>query len=404
MTTIHAFVDEYGDASLKVEVEGVTSFFIITAVLVPDAAIAGVRSAADVIRSDFFGKAEMKSSAVSRNDDRRLEILRRLTALEVSTFRLAVDKRELDREGGLAYRKSFFKYLNKRLYERIYKMFDQAKLVADEYGREQFMQGFIAYLNRELPLDLFTRREVSFSKSNEEVLLQVADLISGSLARVLDPGKRSDQADAILDVIKQRSVGIEVWPPRILPAADLPADSVPGGSENDALVRRHCLRQATLFLRKHSISPSPGDDLAVQMEVLKLLLFQVQFADAKKYIPTGRIIDRLHGEAGLTLTTRKLRSAIAGLRDAGVVIGRSTKGYKIPISENDIAEFVAHANSIVPPMLVRVRHAQQDLSMASLGAIDALSSPKFQLLKRLVDLLGDLKEAEVADQDEPSSS
>jgi hypothetical protein len=140
------------------------------------------------------------------------------------------------------------------------------------------------------------------------------------------------------------------------------------------------------------------------MEVLKLLLFQVQFADAKKYIPTGRIIDRLHGEAGLTLTTRKLRSAIAGLRDAGVVIGRSTKGYKIPISENDIAEFVAHANSIVPPMLVRVRHAQQDLSMASLGAIDALSSPKFQLLKRLVDLLGDLKEAEVADQDEPSSS
>jgi hypothetical protein len=129
--------------------------------------------------------------------------------------------------------------------------------------------------------------------------------------------------------------------------------------------------------------------------VIKLLLFQVQFADAKKYIPTGRIIDRLRGEAGLKLSTRKLRTAIAGLRDAGVVIGRSTKGYKLPISERDIAEFVAHANSIVPPMLIRVRHAQQDLNMASLGAIDALSLPKFQLLKRLVEVLGELSEADV---------
>ncbi|HEY0715442.1 MAG TPA: DUF3800 domain-containing protein [Polyangia bacterium] len=402
MKSIHAFVDEYGDANLKVEVAGVSSFFIITAVLVPDGLVAQVRASVDAIRSEFFGKAEMKSSAVAKNDERRLAILRRLAALEISTFSFAVDKRELDRESGLAHRKSFFKYLNRRLYERIYTMFDQAHVVADEYGREEFMKGFVAYVNRELKqLNLFAR-DVTFAKSNEEVVLQVADMVSGSLARVLDPGKRSEQADAILEVIKLRSVGVDVWPPRILPSADLSPEPVGEVSENDALIRRHCLRQATLFLQKHAdVSPSE-EDLRAQVEVIKLLLFQVQFADAKKYIPTGRIIERLRGEAGLKLSTRKLRTAIAGLRDARVVIGRSTKGYKLPISERDIAEFVAHANSIVPPMLIRVRHAQQDLNMASLGTIDALSSPKFQLLKRLVEVLGELSDADMNDAEKSS--
>jgi hypothetical protein len=183
--------------------------------LVPDGLVAQVRDSVDAIRREFFGKAEMKSSAVAKNDERRLAILRRLAALEISTFSFAVDKRELDREGGLAHRKSFFKYLNRLLYERIYTTFDQAQVVADEYGREEFMKGFVAYVNRELnQLNLFAR-DVIFAKSNEEVVLQVADMVSGSLARVLDPGKRSKEADAILDVIKLRSVGIDVWPPRL---------------------------------------------------------------------------------------------------------------------------------------------------------------------------------------------
>jgi hypothetical protein len=131
----------------------------------------------------------------------------------------------------------------------------------------------------------------------------------------------------------------------------------------------------------------PSDEVRAQIEVLQILLFQVQFADAKKYVPTGRIREQLRSQIGLQLSTRKLRLVISAMRDAGVVIGRSAKGYKLPIDERDMEEFVAHANTIVPPMLSRVRRAKQDLGLASLGKLDILAPAKFSLLRRLVATL-----------------
>jgi hypothetical protein len=394
---IHAFTDEYGDADLALERAGVTTFFIVTAVLVPDDRLAEQRARAQAIRTAFFDKGEMRSSSVGPDDARRKRILEELAALDITTYSLAVDKRELDREGGLAHRSSFFKYVNRRLYERIYKLFHQVRVVADEYGGEEFMKSFLPYVDQRLPLTLFTRRDFAFAKSSDEIMLQVADMISGSLARVLEPRKASAETEAILALINQRSTGIEVWPPRILPELEArptpQADLAGEASEADArdeFIRTHCLRQAQLFLRQHPLRADPGDDLRAQVEILQILLFQVQFADAQKYVPTGRLLDRLQAQTGLTLTRRRLRSVIAGLRDAGVVIARSSKGYKIPVAERDVAEFVAHANTIVPPMLERVRHARRDLATASQGKLDILASPRFELLRRLIEVQEEL--------------
>ena len=127
---LHAFVDEYGNTSVIVETPGTSQFFILTAVLVQSSDVAAQRAAAEDLRRRFFQSGEMKSSAVAGNDARRIKILQDINTLGVRTYTLVVDKRELDRSSGLAWRGSFFKYLNKRLYERIYRLFENVALLA----------------------------------------------------------------------------------------------------------------------------------------------------------------------------------------------------------------------------------------------------------------------------------
>jgi hypothetical protein len=161
-------------------------------------------------------------------------------------------------------------------------------------------------------------------------------------------------------------------------------------AQRDELVRRHCLRQAQLFLERRSSKHGDDEDDSIELNVLELLLFAVQFGDEREYVASYRILERLREEAGLDVNERRLRSAISSLRDAGVVIGTSQKGYKIPVSEAEVAEFVAHANSIVPPMLSRVSRARSDLRAASLNRVDILASEAFATLRHMVDALSDL--------------
>jgi hypothetical protein len=385
MDGTYAFTDEYGDPNLSTEKAGVSTFFILTAVLVPAAAVDEIRRRADRIRSAHFGPGEMKSSSVGQDDKRRLRVLAEITELDFTFYSLAVDKRELDRESGLAYRRSFFKYINRRLYERVYRNVANVTLIADKHGTEEFLKGFLTYVDKTLPLDLFTRRDISFADSRAEIMLQIADMLSGSLARILDPGKRSPEAATILSLLQKRALSWEVWPPEIAPDIEVAPDA--SDSAKDAAIRTHCMRQARIFLQRHLTEVNPSDDLRAQLEVLQTLIFNVQFREARRYVATGTLIERVQQQAGIALTERQLRAVVSGLRDAGVVIGTSSKGYKLPVCERDMDRFASHTNTIVPPMLARVRRARDDLKLASLGKIDILASPAFDQLRRLVEAL-----------------
>lgn len=242
------------------------------------------------------------------------------------------------------------------------------------------MRGFVSYVDERLPLTLFTRRAFRFEKSDAEVMLQIADVVSGSWARILDPKKLTSNPAPILALLQRRSVGLEVWPPAYQPEG---AEVSQPDTARDEIVRRHCLRQAQLFLRAHQVE-QVDDALRVQIEIVNVLLFNVRFGDASRYVATAKILQHLATQLHLDLTQRNLRTAISSLRDEGVVIGTSSKGYKLPICEDDIRAFVQHTNTIVPPMLARIRRACDDLKIASSGTIDMLDAPEFDKLRRLI--------------------
>lgn len=385
MQKVHCYIDEYGDTNIKVEKDGVSAFFIITVIFVPEDELSVKEEAIESIRKNYFQTGEMKSSKVADNDARRIKILTSLNEVGIRTFSLAVDKKELYRNSGLAWKRSFFKYLHRLLYERVYRIFENLAVTADEHGSEEFMEGFKTYLARIIPPSLFSTQTFKFAKSSDYILLQVADMISGSLARCIDPNKTSPRHQEILGLIAKNSVGIDIWPPRLTPEPEATLDI----SQPDYLnlyIRRHCIRQARVFLDQMQNKSADDENIRVQIETLKYLLFHAQFVSDKAFVPTKRILDYLSANFGLDVTQYQLRSnVISKLRDANVIIANSPKGYKIPVNESDIACFVGHAKSIILPMLDRLNRAKEELRLASLGEIDILSDPEFANLREIVE-------------------
>ncbi len=387
MQKVHCFVDEYGDTSISIEKDGVSAFFIITIIFITEGDLATKEKAAELIRSQYFQAGEVKSSKIGGNDERRIKLLNSLNEIGFRTFSLAIDKRELYKNSGLAWKRSFFKYLHRLLYERVYRIFENLDVTADEHGSEEFMEGFKAYLDRVIPPNLFSTQTFRFAKSTDVVLLQVADIISGSMARCLDPDKLSPRHQEILQLLTKCSIGIDVWPPQSIPE---PEASLEVSQPNylNLHIRRHCIRQARIFLGKMRADSAADENVRLQVETLSYLLFHAQFVSDKAFVPTKKILDHLKANAQLDVTQHQLRSnVISKLRDASVIIANGPRGYKIPVNDSDIESFVSHANSIILPMLARLNRAREELKMASLGEVDILSNPEFANLREMASVI-----------------
>ncbi len=376
---MHVFVDEYGDTKADTSKGGTSKFFILAAVVVPDGEVASARAGAEVLRKKFFQTGEMKSSNVGRDDTRRLRILQEVKELPVSVFALAVDKREIIQDSGLGFKRSFFKYINARLYEWLYRHFERVSVIADEHGGADFMEEVRRYLEKKFQPGLFARRTFDFVPSQTEPLVQVADLVAGSLARAFDPEKLSPQSTEILQEVADVSIDIEIWPPRLTPRPQ--KTTAPQASPSDETVRRHCLRQAALFLEQHSSEDDNADREA--RAVLQYILFQTNALE-REFVHGGEIRGHL-ARMGLALDERQFQAAVARLRDQNVILASGAQGYRVPTRAADLQPFLDHAHSIVVPMLARVKRARDELHAASFGNIDILDD--WDVLRELLERL-----------------
>jgi hypothetical protein len=380
-----AFVDEYGDSRLATEDPSASTYFIIAAVIVDSKNVERVRNEADRIRARHFQTGEMKSSSVASNDSRRARILADLAKLDFHFYALAVDKREVKKDGGLAYKTSFLKFIHGALYNTLYRRYSNLAVVADQYGRSDFMAGFIRYVEKNKIPDLFRNSTFGFHPSDREPLLQVADFLAGTLARVFDPKKSSQQASRFLEILEPKTLRIEEWPPK--PRSIKPDILDQADSPHDYTIRNYCLNQAALFLEDHS---SEKDEvIQCQIEVLKHLLYVFRFVNSRKYVATGELKDALVELGFPPADTHFLRSnVIAKLRDCGVILASSQQGYKIPFGATDIRDFVEHGERIVVPMLNRIQSAREHILQMTKKEVDILSGDKYEKLRELLKSAG----------------
>jgi hypothetical protein len=380
---VSVFVDESGDTSLDLDgtKTGGTRLFVICAVIVPAADLDTVRKAAEAVRKRHFQTGEMKSSRL--RGGRRSQVLKALSGIPYTSFFLVTDKARFARPGGFAYKKSFFKNLNGRLYQRIHEAFDEVDVVADQHGDETFMQGFEKYLQGRLQPELFPRRTFRFQPSQDEPLIQLADVLAGTVRRCFENDSLDAQLSEDLELVLSRSTGMLVWPPRDAPAPALVASGA-HRSKHDELVSRHCTRVAALFLERTASDP----DALPTRAVLEYLLFKAEFISPTHFVSTGEIRDHLHESYSIKLSEQQFRSTvIARLRDSDVILASSPKGYKVPVSVQDLRQYVGLADRVIPPMLSRLSTARDSLRLATHGELDILDGTELDDLRELVDAL-----------------
>lgn len=383
MEKVYAFTDESGSFGWDLENKSTSTHFIITAIIVKESDVDKVRTAVAEIQNRYFPKGEIKSSKIGKKHARRKRILEDTLDIPYKIFAIVVDKESLKDSRGLQFKKPFYKFMNNIVHKELRAAFKNLVVVADEIGGSDYMQSFCKYVEEhsEIP-NLYGDSEFSFQNSKSEVIVQLADLISGTLSFLYDEHKKSADVPDYLSVLNDKIIRIERYPKTY---ADYDLDKCALASEYDKDIAEICLHQAVNFINEHK---DDDDELRqAQLIVLKYLLFRFMNNDTRNYISTKELNGQLTWKYGKVGERKFRKEIIGGLRDAGVIISGShnKKGYKIPSKKSDVEDFLNHNVSIILPMLGRLKKCRDKIMLGTNGEVDLYQADAYKELKAFIE-------------------
>lgn len=383
MEKVYAFTDESGSFGWDLENKSTSTHFIITAIIVKESDVDKVRTAVAEIQNRYFPKGEIKSSKIGKKHARRKRILEDTLDIPYKIFAIVVDKESLKDSRGLQFKKPFYKFMNNIVHKELRAAFKNLVVVADEIGGSDYMQSFCKYVEEhsEIP-NLYGDSEFSFQNSKSEVIVQLADLISGTLSFLYDEHKKSADVPDYLSILNDKIIRIERYPKTY---ADYDLDKCALASEYDKDIAEICLHQAVNFINEHK---DDDDELRqAQLIVLKYLLFRFMNNDTRNYISTKELNGQLTWKYGKVGERKFRKEIIGGLRDAGVIISGShnKKGYKIPSKKSDVEDFLNHNVSIILPMLGRLKKCRDKIMLGTNGEVDLYQADAYKELKAFIE-------------------
>ena len=376
-----AYIDENGNFGFKFNKQGVSSHFIITAIITDEDKKESLKNNVEKIRKQHFQTGEMKSSGVSKNDNRRLRILKDLKDLDFHILSIVVDKRKLFTDGGLKYKKSFYKFLNNLLYNELYSTFDDIEIISDEHGSQEFMNSFKRYVRNKHTPNLFQKYNFEFSKSHNNVLIQLADFICGTIGRKFQENKKTDKFKEFYKQIKNKILTIKEWPNNY-EKYFVEVKEIDRNKYNRIIARISVDLVEKFIKNNRTTKDQVKKDQITFLNYLLLNLKHMQ----NKYISSNELIKNIRPLDNDNITKHHLRTNIvAKLRDKGLLIVSSNKGYKLPTSESDLYDFVNQSNMIIKPMLFRLKKARQKIKIATKNELDILDKNEYKDLKKYFD-------------------
>jgi len=381
---VSAYIDESGNHDLDTSKGGASKYFIICAILVNDKNLDSLHQEVESIRKRHFQTGEMKSSNIRDVDKhkRRIKILEEVLTLDFHFFAVAIDKTALSRDSGLQYKKSFLKFVNGLLYNRLFSTYTNIQIYADEHGGEDFKASFQKYIETNHKPDLFWKSNLELVSSNNNVLVQLADFIVGTVAKIYEGKKNPALSEQYLRLLKDKGLGLVEWPTKHQSYS--PPDTT--SPEYDQFIHQHALAKAETFLENSE--NHIDEEITLQVCVLRYLVFKSRFSTDKSYIPTHELLEHLKNRGFLKVSEQAIRSSIISkLRDKDVIISSCNLGYKIPNSPPDLFDFVKRVNSLVVPLLDRLNKARNSYLLASNKEIDLLKGPNYPHLVAFLEEL-----------------
>lgn len=385
MERVYAFTDEYGAYGWNIDNPTVSTCFIITAAIVKESDLQSFENGAESIRKKFFQTGEIKSKNVSKDHARRQKILAEINKLPFQIFSVCVDKKacmENMSAQGLQFKKSFYKFMNNIVHQELRHAFQKLTIVADELIDNDYMQSFCKYVAaRQDVRNFFGDAQFEYRDSKNDVRIQIADFISGTLAYHYDTHKKKDSNPNYLEILKDKIISIELYPKSYY---NYVFEENAAASGYDIDVSRICYEQAMRFVLKNKNSDDP--EVEAQVIVLKYLLFRFVNNDTRGYIYTKELKNQLGDTelADISDSTFRMR-VIAKLRDKGVIIASSNKGYKIPSRENELYDYINHDAKVVLPMLERLRKCRNLIKLGTVNGLDLLAHDEYKNLRAYFD-------------------
>lgn len=381
MDNVYAFTDEYGAFGWEIDNPSVSTHFIITAIIVKESDLADFEKGAEALRKKHFQTGEIKSTKIGKDHKRRLRILADLQDIPFSIFSVCIDKKmclENMSMQGLQYKKSFYKFMNNIVHRELRRAFKHITVVADEIGSNEYMQSFCQYVSnhQDMP-NLFGDTQFSFQNSKADVRIQIADLISGTLAYVFDHHKKGPDVPDYLGILGSKLIRVEPYP-KTYKSYILESSAIAEDYDED--IARLCFAQAVSFIEHHADEVDP--EVQAQIIVLQYLLFRFMNNDTRGYIYTYELKQQLTNTELQGLSDQAFRMRIIGkLRDKGVIIASSQKGYKIPSKQSELYDFINHDAKIVIPMLARLKKCRDLVKLGTANQLDLLSHSEYDSLR-----------------------
>lgn len=375
-----AYIDEFGNFGFDFEKAGVSTHFIVTSVIIDNEKLKKNEEILENIRKSEFQTGELKSSSISKNVQRRKKILQQLNKVDYHIFAVVIDKRKLISEG-FKYKQPFYKFLHSLVDRELFKVFPNLQIVSDEHGSKEFMNGFIKYIEKRHIPDLFNQSDFRFSNSKSELMVQLADFISGTLSVCYDEKKLTESPNQILEIVHEKIIDIRFWPQNYIPYAYDPQLDF---QDFDMTIANLARNLSIQFIQENEKKSSPAE--IDQVNCLRYLLFYFQNINPNKYVPTHEIMEQINSFRSSNMSMHYFRSKIiAKLRDWGVIISSSNLGYKLPANVKDLYEYFNHTNTYVQPMIARLLKCRERVKLATKNKIDLFDNEQFEYLKKLTD-------------------
>lgn len=360
-----AFIDECGSFGFDFEKAGVSSHYIVCATVINNKNIPELEQKVSMLRKNYFGSKEMKSSSIGSNHPRRAKVLTELLQLDFQLIILIADKQSFYENSPLKdYKKTFVKFLHQKLYDSMYCAYPKLKIIEDEFGSSEFQQGYRKYVCEHRPAEnLFNEYDFDYVDSKQSNLVQIADIVAGSVMQHLTDSAAPD----ILKIFRSRIVDIVNFPDTFSPYSI----TLDGNSEFDDSIYQLAYKCASDFIERNKDADS--EEIRLRVLFLRILLYNVQICNSTQFVYSGELVQHLSQISERKVTKDFLyRRIIAPLRDEGVIIASSVHGYKVPTSVEDIRTYINQTVTVVGPMLSRIGKCRELIQMQTDSKLDIL--------------------------------
>jgi len=377
-----AFIDEWGNNVLDFSSKNpvASTHFIVAALTLAKEDLPELKRVVLAVQNRYFKGAFLNSDEVGADSTLRKQILEDLSEAPFQIFGLVVDKRQLIGEG-LRYQGSFYKFLHGLADRELFTIFPNLDMVAGNITDESFMKGFIRYVPQHHITNLFNEATFGFVSDQNEMIVRAANFMAGTLARCYDETVISDHRQEFSELLQPRLLMLKFWPDI---ATVNPVKASIQDQHYDHQLAELSIDLANGFLQRNAQNLIPN--VIDQVTTLSYLVFHFRHINAVRYISSFEIMQHIKARRSKPVSLHYFQTkVIAPLRDAGVLIASSSKGYKLPASQSDLYDFVNHSNAIIEPMLSRVKKFRDQIRLATNGELDVLDKQEYSLIRKVVD-------------------